>query len=144
MTWESQSCVRSSIAGHGTGAIFYGDKGILTIGGGNEYKVFDLDNKLVKQVDSKMIFEEGNLVNPTQSLDAYHFQNFFNAIRKGEKLNSPLNEACMSTQLVQLSNISHRVGRSLNIDQKRGTIVKDREASKLWKREYENGWEMKV
>ena len=144
MTWESQSCVRSSISGHGSGVTFYGDKGSLTIGGGNEYRVFDLDNKLVKHVDSKMVFEEGNLVNPTQSLDAYHFQNFFDAIRKGEKLNSPLTEACMSTQLVQLSNISHRVGRSLNIDQRKGTIVKDREANKLWKRDYAKGWEMKV
>lgn len=144
MTWESQSCVRSNIAGYSSGVTFYGDKGSLTIGSGNEYKVFDLDNKLIKHVDSKMVFEEGNLVNPTQSLDAYHFQNFFNAIRKGDKLNSTLKEACMSTQLVQLSNISHRIGRSLNIDQKKGTILKDREASKYWKREYEKGWEMKV
>ena len=144
MTWESQSCIRSAQGGYGSGVTFYGDKGSLTIGGGNEYKVFDLDNKLVKHVDSKMVFEEGNLVNPTQSLDAYHFQNFFNAIRKGEKLNSPLTEACASTQLVQLSNISHRVGRALNIDHRNGTILKDNEASKLWKREYEKGWDLKV
>lgn len=144
MTWESQSCVRSSMNGQSSGVTFYGDKGSLTIGGGNEYMVYDLDNKLVNHVDSKMIFEEGNLVNPTQSLDAYHFQNFFDAIRKGRKLNSPLTEACKSTQLVQLSNISHRVGRSLQIDQKRGTIVKDKEASKFWRREYERGWDLKV
>jgi predicted dehydrogenase len=144
MTWESQSCIRSSISGHGSGVTFYGDKGSLTIGGGNEYQIFDLDNKLIKHIDSKMVFEEGNLVNPTQSLDAYHFQNFFNAIRKGEQLNSSLTEACASTQLVQLSNISHRVGRSLNIDHRNGTILKDKEASKLLKREYEKGWELKV
>jgi predicted dehydrogenase len=144
MTWESQSCIRSSISGHGSGVTFYGNKGSLTIGGGNEYQIFDLDNKLVKHIDSKMVFEEGNLVNPTQSLDAYHFQNFFNAIRKGEELNSSLTEACASTQLVQLSNISHRVGRSLNIDHRNGTIMKDKEASKLLKREYEKGWELKA
>lgn len=144
MTWESQSCVRSSMGGHRSGVTFYGDKGSLTIGGGNEYMVYDLDNKLVKHVDSKMVYDDGNLVNPTQSLDAYHFQNFFDAIRKGGKLNSPLTEACKSTQLVQLSNISHRVGRSLQIDQKRGTIVKDKEASKFWRREYERGWDLKV
>lgn len=144
MTWESQSCIKSEIAGYGSGVFFYGKKGSLLIGGGNEYKVFDIDNKLVKYIDSKMVFEEGNLVNPTQSLDAYHFQNFLNAIRKGEKLNSPLTEACMSTQLVQLSNISHRIGRSLNINHIDGTILNDNEASKLWKREYEKGWELKV
>lgn len=144
MTLEIQSCIRSSISGYSSGVTFYGDKGFLTIGGGNEYQVFDLDNKLVKKVDSSMVFEEGNLVNPTQSLDAYHFQNFFNAIRKGEKLNSPLTEACASTQLVQLANISQRVGRTLNVDQSKGTILNDKEASKFWKREYEKGWELKV
>lgn len=144
MTWESQSCVRSAINGNGSGVTFYGSNGSLTIGGGNEYKVFDLNNKLVKHVDSKMVFEEGNLVNPTQSLDAYHFQNFFNAIREGAALNSKLTEACISTQLVQLANISHRVNRNLKIDSSKGTIVKDREASMFWKREYEKGWEPKV
>lgn len=144
MTWESQSCIKSEIASYASGVTFYGEKGSLTIGGGNEYKVFDLDNKLVKNVDSKMIFEEGNLINPTQSLDAYHFQNFFNAIRKGEKLNSQLSEACKSTQLVQLANISHRVGRSLSIHDVNGTILNDREASRFWKRDYQKGWELKV
>ncbi len=144
MTWESQSCIRSLVFGYSSGVAFFGNKGTLIIGGGNEYKVIDLDNKLIKHVDSKMVFEEGNLVNPTQSLDAYHFQNFFNAIRKGEKLNSQLTEACKSTLLVQLSNISHRVGRSLNINSNDGTIIKDRDASKLWKRDYEKGWELKV
>ena len=144
ISWESQSCVRSDISGHASGVAFYGSKGSLIIGGGNEYKVFDPDNKLVKHVDSKMVFEEGNLVNPTQSLDAYHFQNFFNAIRKGEKLNSTLADACISTQLVQLSNISHRVGRVLKIDENNGNIIKDREAVKYWKRDYEKGWELKA
>lgn len=143
MTWESQSCVKSDIAGYGSGVTFYGNKGSLTIGGGNEYKVYDLDNELIKHVDSKMVFEEGNLVNPTQSLDAYHFQNFFNAIRKGEKLNSPLTDACLSTQLVQLANISHRVGRPVKVSND-GTIARDNEATKYWKREYEKGWELKV
>ena len=114
------------------------------IGGGNEYDVYDLDNKLVKHIGSEMVFEAGNLVNPTQSLDAYHFQNFFNAIRTGEKLNSQLKEACMSTQLMQLSNISHQVGQPLRIDPQRGTIVGNKKANRLWSREYAKGWELKV
>lgn len=144
MTWKSQSCVRSSIGGYSSGVTFYGSKGSLTIGGGNEYKVFDIDNKLVKHVDSKMVFEDGNLVNPTQSLDAYHFQNFFKAIREGEKLNSSLTDACKSTQFMQLSNISHRIGRRLSINQSDGSILNDNEANQYWTREYEKGWELKV
>ncbi|HHU96501.1 MAG: Gfo/Idh/MocA family oxidoreductase [Bacteroidota bacterium] len=144
MTWESQSCIRGSINGHQSGVTFFGDKGSMVIGGGNEYDVYDLDGELVKHIGSEMVFEAGNLVNPTQSLDAYHFQNFFNAIRKGEKLNSQLKEACISTQLMQLSNISHLLGKSLNVDPQRGTVIGEKEAERLWAREYAQGWELKV
>ena len=44
--------------------------------------------------------------------------------------------------LVQLGNISQRVGRSLEINQKNGHILKDKKAKKLWSREYEKGWEI--
>lgn len=144
MTWESQSCTKSDIYGYASGVAFFGSKGTLVIGGGNEYKVWDLDNNLIKHVESKLEFEEGNTVDPTQLLDTYHFRNFFNAIRKGEKLNSQLTEACMSTQLMQLANISHRVGKALNIDNNTGTVLKNKNASKLWRRDYEKGWELKV
>ncbi|MGI6573883.1 MAG: Gfo/Idh/MocA family protein [Fermentimonas sp.] len=144
ITWESQSCIRGSINGHGSGVTFFGDKGSMFIGGGNEYDVYDLDGKLVKHISSDMVFEADNLVNPTRSLDAYHFQNFFNAIRKGEKLNSQLKEACISTQLMQLSNISHQLGKSLKVDPQRGTIIGEQGVDGLWSREYAKGWELKV
>jgi hypothetical protein len=46
--------------------------------------------------------------------------------------------------LVQLGNISQRVGRALNIDPKKGHILMDHEAEKFWSRTYEKGWEMKL
>ena len=100
--------------------------------------------KTIKTVKSELTFEEGNLLNPSQRLDVIHFQNWFNAIRKGEKLNSSIVDACISTQLVQLGNISQRVGRSLQINPATGRIVNDAEAEKLWGREYEKGWEIRV
>jgi hypothetical protein len=45
---------------------------------------------------------------------------------------------------MQLGNISQRVGRSLAIDPANGHIKGDREANKLWRREYQKGWEPKV
>lgn len=84
-----------------------------------------------------MKFETGNLLNPSEKLDAYHFENWFDAIRKGGKLNSGIVDACISTQLVQLGNIAQRVGHSLNIDPGSGRILNDLEANKLWGREYE-------
>ena len=142
ITWEGRSCNGQFIEGYSVGAMFYGDKGSLLISGGNEYKLFDLNNKLLKHVTSDMGFETGNLVNPTQDLDAYHFRNFFDAIKKGTQLNANLVDGCTSTLLVQLGNISQRAGHSLSIDPSNGHILKDKKASKLWSRDYEKGWEM--
>lgn len=76
-------------------------------------------------------------MNPSEKLDAFHFRNWFDAIRKGTKLNSGIVDACISTQLVQLGNIAQRVGHSLQIDPGSGRILNDLEANKLWGREYE-------
>ena len=142
--WEGRSCNGKSTEGFGVGVIFYGEEGSIVIGGGNEYKIYDLKSNLIKDVTSEMGFEEGNLMSPTQKLDAFHYRNFFDGIRKGTQLNSDLLNGCISTQLVQLGNISQRIGRSLNIEPATGHIINDKEADKLWTREYEKGWEMKL
>jgi hypothetical protein len=46
--------------------------------------------------------------------------------------------------LVQLGNIAQRTGRALKIDPSNGHILNDKEAMKLWSREYEKGWEPKI
>jgi hypothetical protein len=68
----------------------------------------------------------------------------FDAIRNGSTLNAGVDSGHKSTLLVQLGNISQRVGRSLNIDSSNGHIINNSEASKLWRRTYEKGWEMKL
>ena len=45
---------------------------------------------------------------------------------------------------VQLGNIAQRVGHSLQIDPGSGRILNDLEANKLWGREYEKCWEIRV
>lgn len=142
--WEGRSCNGKSTEDYGVGVIFYGEKGSIVISGGNEYKVFDLKSKLLKHVNSELTFEEGNLMGPAQYLDALHFTNFFDGIKKGTKLNSDLLNGCISTQLVQLGNIAQRVGRSLAIDQTTGRILNDKKANKFWGREYEKGWDFKI
>jgi predicted dehydrogenase len=144
ITWESRSCNSNAVEGLAAGVIFYGDNGSLMLSGGNEYKVFDLNNNLIKHVTSDMGFEERNLVNPTQALDAYHFRNLLDGIKNGATLNSDIVNACISTQLVQLGNIAQRVGRSLDIDPQSGRILKDKKANQFWSRNYEKGWEMKL
>jgi hypothetical protein len=45
---------------------------------------------------------------------------------------------------MQLSNISHMLGKSLKVDPQRGTVIGEKEADKLWSREYAKGWELKA
>ena len=100
MTWEGRSCNGTPVDGFGVGTAFYGETGTLFISGGNEYRIADMGGKTVKEVKSALKFEEGNLLNPSEQLDVIHFRNWFDAIRKGEKLNSGIVDACISTQLV--------------------------------------------
>lgn len=143
-SWEGRSCNQQPVDGMGSGVAFYGDTGTVFIPGGNEYKITDIKGRVIKEVKSNVSYEQGNLLGPSEQLDAPHFINFFNGIRKGEQLHSPVYEACISTQLVELGNISQRVGRSLKIDPSNGRIIGDKKAMKFWGREYEKGWEPKV
>jgi hypothetical protein len=72
-----------------------------------------------------------------------HVVNFFDAIRGKAKQHSPINEGATSTLLCHLANISSRVGKPLECNPQNGNI-KDKDAMKLWKREYEPGWEPKL
>jgi len=69
-----------------------------------------------------------------------HFANFIAAVRKGDKLNSPVSVGNVAVTMLQLSNFAWEVNRKLQLDTKDGKIINDAEAMKMWDREYENGW----
>jgi predicted dehydrogenase len=144
MSWEGRSCNSRPIDGDAVGVMFYGEKGSLLITGTNGYKIFDPDNKLIKEVKSDIVIDARNLMDPAEQLDAYHIQNFFDGIRKGTKLNTNIIDGHKSTLMMQLGNISQRVGRSLSIDNTNGQIKNDPEAMLFWKRKYDSNWEMKL
>lgn len=144
MVWEGRSCNGRTIEGSTVGAMFYGDKGSMVITGSNGYIVYDLDNKVVKQVHSKIAIDARNLTDPAKELDGFHIRNFLDGILKSEKLNANILTGHKSTLLMQLGNISQRVGHSLDIDTRNGHIINSLEAQKYWSREYEKGWEMKL
>lgn len=144
-SWEGRSCNPAPVDGYPLGVMFYGDNANLLMTGGNEYKILDFKGAVVKEVKSNLKFETGNLLNPSEALDLFHFRNWFDAIRKGGKVNSGLEDACISTQLVQYGNIAQRVGHSLEIDPLTGRILNsDAEINRLWGRKYEKGWEPKI
>ena len=144
ITWEGRSCNGVKIEGSSVGVIFYGEKGALMIDTGNSYKIFDLKNKLVKNVENNITVDPRNAVNPSEQLDAFHILNFFEGIRKGASQNADILGGHKSTLLVQLGNIAQRSGHTLDIDPSTGHIIGNKEAMKFWGREYEPGWEPKV
>lgn len=144
ITWEGRSCNGKSIEDSSVGAAFYGEKGTVVIGGGNSYKIFDLQDKLVKEVTSSQGFIAGDTRNPSQQLDDSHFSNFLDGIRKNTPLNADINVGAMSTTLALLGNISQRTNTTLHIDPINGHILDKEIASKYWSRPYAKGWEMKL
>lgn len=144
MTWEGQSCNSFKIENTAVGLLFYGDKGNMFIGGDNSYKIYDMNNQVIREVKSKIEIDPRNLMDPAQQLDAFHIQNFFDGIKKGAQLNADIVSGHKSTLLVQLGNIALRTGESLQINPENGRILNNKKANKFWKRSYEKGWEMKL
>ncbi|MEO9892461.1 Gfo/Idh/MocA family oxidoreductase [Aurantibacter sp.] len=144
MSWEGRSCNGKPIEGSSVGVVFYGENGSILIPGGNSYTLFDLKGNVVKEVKPTEIIDPRNKSNPAEKLDALHIQNMFEGIRNGGNLNADVDSGHKSTLLVQLGNISQRVGQSLDIDNTNGHIKNNADAQKLWSRQYENGWEMKL
>ncbi|MEJ7769120.1 MAG: Gfo/Idh/MocA family oxidoreductase [Chitinophagaceae bacterium] len=144
ITWEGRSCNGRTIEGGSVGVMFYGETGSLLIGGGNAYTIYDLDNKVVKDIKNDQKIDPRNLANPAENLDSLHIRNLFDGIRKGVKVNSDIVSGHQSTLLVQLGNIALRSGYSLDIDPKNGHILNNKDATKYWKREYQPGWEPSV
>jgi hypothetical protein len=102
---------------------------VLILGQG--YKLFDRNGRLLS--------EESSDVNAT----TLHFWNFFNSIRGREVLNSPVDDAETTTLYCHLANISSRIGKGFDVNPLNGQAL-DRDALKLWGREYEPGWEPEI
>ena len=144
LTWEGRSCNGKPVEGASVGVVFYGERGSLMIGQGNEYTVYNLKGEVIKEVKTAAQVNALNPVGPGDDLDMPHIRNFLNAIRSGEKLAADIDSGHKSTLLVQLGNIAQRIGHSLEIDPKTGHILNDKKAQALWSREYEKGWEMVI
>ncbi|MEI9947243.1 MAG: Gfo/Idh/MocA family oxidoreductase [Chitinophagaceae bacterium] len=144
ISWEGRSCNNYPAEGSGRGFIIYGDKGSLVNTGNDDYKIFDYGNKLIKEVKASGGNNGANTVSANGDLDFLHFTNFVETIRGNRTIISPIEEGHKSILLCHLANIAQRTGRTLHCDPSNGHILNDAAAMKLWKREYEKGWEPKI
>ena len=133
ITWQGHSCNRHPHR-KGQFVTFYGDNGTMDVDGNGGYIIYDPRDKELEKVSA------------ASRGDREHMQNLVDAVRNDTPLalNAEVAEGHRSTLLCHLGNISYRVGRTLQCNAKNGHITGDEEAAKLWKREYETGWEPKV
>jgi predicted dehydrogenase len=139
--WDGQSRNGYDKYGKSRGVIVYGSKGSVFIDR-DGYSLYDLKGKLIR--DSKSQGAEGGIaLGGGGSLSTLHAVNFFDAIRGKAKLSSPIDQGAISQMLTHYANISSRIGKSFEVNEKNGHIY-DRNAMKLWSRDYEPGWEPKL
>ena len=128
------------------GNLFYGTKGWLWIDGdGRKWQSY-LGRKEEKGPGSEAPPEEGGS-DPTvlTSIEYPHYQNFVDAVRAGDAkiLTCDILEGHLSATLPHLANVAYRVGRALVFDGKTETCVGDAEATKMLRRDYRKGFEIR-
>lgn len=138
ISWEGRSCNGFNFHERGRGATIHGTKGTVLLDR-NGYWAYDNSGKLFKQVLERGHSASTDIVG-IGALDLYHMENFVEAIRSDEKLNSPIEEAVKSNMMCHLGNIAQKFNRTLQTDPRDGKIMNDKEAMKLWSRDYAEGW----
>jgi predicted dehydrogenase len=138
ISWEGKCCSGMKYYGRDRGSTIMGTTGSMLIDGGG-YEAYDLKGNKTGEAALGTANASSDLTGRDAMTDA-HFANFIAAIRKGEKLNSPVATGNVAVTMLQLSNIAWEVNRELALDTKDGKILNDPEAMTMWNREYENGW----
>jgi predicted dehydrogenase len=142
LTWEGRSCQGMKIYDRDRGSTIHGTTGTVLVDR-EGYEVYDANGKKVDEFKTGKENSTSDLLSRDSMTDA-HFGNLINAIQNGEPLHSPIAVGNVSVTILQLSNIAWFVSRDLKLDTKTGHILNDPEAMKMWAREYEKGWEVRV
>jgi predicted dehydrogenase len=141
ISWEGRSCNEFPVEGLSRGSLIYGTEGTVLLDG-NAYTVYDKKKKKLKQVQGNESADATDTVSASGiGLDRLHVKDFLECIRTGKKPNSPIEQGHISVAMLHLGNIAWRVKRELQCDQTNGHIQNDADAMKLWRRDYEPGWE---
>lgn len=142
ITWDGKSRNGHKTYGSDRGTIIFGTEGTVFVNR-EGYQVFDRSGKKVKEAKSSGS-EAGTALGGGGDMTDTHITNFFNVIRgKEAKLNSPIEQGAVTQMLTHYANIAYRIDKPIKVDTKNGHI-QDKDAMKLWDREYQKGWEPKL
>ncbi len=139
--WDGKSRNKYSTYGYGRGTIIYGSEGSVVVDR-DMYKQFDRSGELIREKTSAST-EAGTALGGGGDMSTTHVLNFFDAVRGKSKLTASIEDGSITMAMVHYSNIAYRIGKGFDIDEKTGRML-DEDAMKLWKRDYEQGWEPKL
>lgn len=140
--WDGRSRSGHDTYGVGDrGTIIFGSEGTVFVDRG-KYILYDRGGKILKESKGNSS-EAGTALGGGGDMTTGHVINFFETIRGKAKLTAPIDDATKSMAMVHYSNVAYRIGKGFDIDDKTGMMY-DREAMKLWGRDYEPGWEPSV
>ena len=139
--WDGKSRNSYQTYGSSRGTIIYGSEGSVFVNR-NMYALYDRSGKLVKEFQSESR-EAGTALGGGGGMSTLHVVNFLDAIRGKAKLTGPMADGAITMAMIHYSNIAYRIGKGFDIDDQTGRMF-DRDAMKLWGREYEPGWEPKI
>ena len=142
ISWEGKCCQGMKFYDRDRGSAIMGTTGTIVVDRGG-YELYDLKGNKTKEFKAERSSASADLVG-ADSMTDLHFLNFINGIRKGEKLNAPIEVGNVAVTMLQLSNVAWKLDRGLTIDTTTGKVLNDPEAMKHWDREYEKGWAPKV
>ena len=116
-----------------SGVEFYGTKGQMYLSRRGKIQVLgERNRKLDIDVDRH-----------EQDTDA-HVNDFIDAIRNDRRPNADIELGHMTATLCHLGNIAQHTGETLHCDPKNGRVYDKNVMEKMWGRDYEPGWEMKL
>lgn len=139
--WDGKSRNGHKTYGSDRGTIIYGSEGTAFVNR-DKYILYDRGGKVLKERTSTSS-EAGTALGGGGDMTTGHVINFFDTIRGKSELTAPIADAAISNAMIHYPNIAYRIGKGFDIDDRTGRIF-DRDAMKLWKREYEPGWEPKL
>jgi predicted dehydrogenase len=138
ISWEGRSCQGMKLYGRDRGSAIMGTTGTVLVDR-DGYEIYDLKGNKTGEFKTGKETSSSDLTGRDSMTDA-HFANFIAAIRRGEKLHSPVSVGNVAVTMLQLYNVSWEVNRTLALDTRDGKVLDDSEAMNMWGRAYESGW----
>ena len=134
-TWEHRKFAGNNAEKADIGCYFYGTKGTLHIGWRDGWTFYPANPK------QATVHEDAQLQQPDGHNIQLLWADFLHCIESGAHPVSNIEVGHRATTLSLLGMLSYKLGRSIQWDGDKESIVGDAEASKLLRREYRRPWE---